>query len=105
MRITTNQSGITLHREDGDKRISHESTVTHHMRRLLNERDGGGWTRFYPDRVGLTGCRQGVQNRKTGVAYWHERYAVENAAQEFNRDKSVWYMRADVEAVGKAVRP
>ena len=48
MKIKTDKYGCTLIREPGDKRISHESTVMHHMRRLLNERDGGGWTRFYP---------------------------------------------------------
>lgn len=94
MRIEAGNGGCTLYRESGDKRISHESTVTHHMRRLLNERDGGGWTRFYPDRVGLTSRRQGVQNKKTGVMYWHERYAIENAAQEFNKFGSIYYMAA-----------
>ena len=90
MRIETG-TGITLYREPGDARISHESTVTHYMRLLLNKRDGGGWTRFYPDREGLTDCRQGVQNKKTGVYYWHERYAIEDAAKEFNGG-SVFYL-------------
>ena len=94
MRIETEGSGCTLFRETGDKRIGHESTVTHHMRRLLNERDGKGWTRFYPNRVGLTACLQGVQNKKTGVAYWHERYAVEDAAKEFNHTGKVFYRTA-----------
>ncbi len=106
MRIETNLSGILLIREPGDARISHESTVTHHIRRLLNERDGrrtddrkrGTWRRFYPDRVGLTGCRQGVWNGiddedRGGVAYWHERYAIENAAEEFNKAGRVFYQR------------
>jgi hypothetical protein len=64
------------------------------MRRLLNERDGKGWTRFYPDHVGLTACRQGLQNHKLGLAYWHERYAIEDAAQEFNKRGRVWFMAA-----------
>jgi len=94
MRIEAGKTGCTLYREPGDKRIAHESTVTHHMRRLLNERDGGGWTRFYPDREGLTSCRQGVRNRKAGIAYWHERYAVEDAAKEFNTAGQVFYRAA-----------
>jgi hypothetical protein len=105
MKIEANKAGCTLIREPGDKRISHESTVTHHIRRLLNERDGrqvddhkaGTWRRFYPNKVGLTACRQGVWNGRKGasqVAYWHERYAIENAAEEFNKSGKVWYMRA-----------
>ena len=94
MRITSGPGGVTLHREPSDKRICKESTVTHHIRRLLNTRDGGGWTRFYPRKVGLTSCSQGVQNRKKELAYWHERYAVENAAQEFNRTGYVFYEAA-----------
>ena len=94
MKIEAGKTRLTLTREPGDKRIAHESTVTHHMRRLLNERDGGGWTRFYPNRVGLTSCRQGLQNRKLGLAYWHERYAIEDAAQEFNKQGRVWFTAA-----------
>jgi hypothetical protein len=94
MRIESGKYGITLYRETGDKRISHESTVTHHMRRLLNERDGKGWTRFYPCHAGLTACRQGVQNKKNGVTYWHERYAVEDAAKAFNTTGQVFYLAA-----------
>ena len=105
MKIEIDNSGVTLIREPGDKSIGKESTVTHHLRRLLNERNNrrtndhkaGTWHRFYPDKVGLTGCRQGIWNGRKGVgqvAYWHERYAVENAAQEFNRGR-VWFMRAE----------
>ena len=84
MRIEQTTNGIKLYLEDNDARIYKESTVTHHIRRLLNERDGGGWTRFYPNRVGLTDCRQGVQNKKQNLLYWHERYQIEDAAKEFN---------------------
>ena len=84
MRIVTNETGIVLFREHGDKALSHESSVTHHMRRLLNARDGGGWVRFWPDREGMTDCRQGVCNRRKRVYYWHERYAVEAAHKAFN---------------------
>ena len=91
MKIKTTKAGITLYREPLDKRISHDSTVTHHMRRLLNERDGRGWTRFYPDREGLGKCRQGVRNIKKGIWYWHERYTDEDAAKTFNGLGEVFY--------------
>jgi hypothetical protein len=105
MKIKTNNSGITLIREPGDARIGKESTVTHHMRRLLNARDGrqtddhkaGTWRRFNPSKVGLTSCREGLHNAREGpaeIVYWHERYAVENAAEEFNKTGHVFYMRA-----------
>jgi hypothetical protein len=93
MKIKRYQNGIELIREKGDKAISHESTVTHHLRRLLNARDKqrGGWTRFYPCRVGLTDCRQGV--RRGEVWYWHERHQIELAHQEFNAGR-VFYLKA-----------
>lgn len=94
MRIEAEKTGCTLYREPSDKRISHESTITHHIRRLLNERDGGGWARFYPNKEGLTSCRQGVRNKKADVVYWHERYAVEDAAKEFNTTGKVFYSAA-----------
>lgn len=119
MRIETDSNGVTLIREPGDKRLGKESTVTFWIRNLLNARDGrtakerkrarqgygaqgraGEWRRFYPDRVGLTGCRQGVWNGRQGagaVAYWHERYAVEDAAEEFNRRGRVWFQRVEGE--------
>jgi hypothetical protein len=92
MKIKRYPNGIELIREKGDKAISHESTVTHHIRRLLNARDKrGGWTRFYPNRIGLTDCRQGV--RRDEVRYWHERYQIEPAHQEFNAGR-VFYAQA-----------
>jgi hypothetical protein len=105
VKITTDSNGVTLHREPGDKRISHESTVTHHIRRLLNERDGrqtddrkaGTWRRFYPDKVGLTSCRQGVWNGRRGagtIVYWHERHQIEDAAEQFNKTGKVFYLVA-----------
>jgi hypothetical protein len=62
------------------------------MKRLLNAQ-GYKFTRMNPSRVGLTSCTVGMQDRKQGVVLWHERYAVENAATEFNRGK-VFLMRA-----------
>ena len=94
MHIETSVNGITLHRDAGDKALSHEHDVTHHLRRLLNERDGGGWTRFWPDCHGLTSCRQGVRNIKTELWYWHERYQIEAAHKAFN-EGSVFYLDAD----------
>lgn len=105
MKIEANKSGCTLIREPGDKRISHESTVVHHMRRLLNARDGrrtddrkaGTWRRFYPYKVGLTSCRLGLWNGREGaeaIVYWHERYTVQNAATEFNENNKVFFMAA-----------
>ena len=93
MKIVEATHGLTLIREENDKALSRESDVTHHMRRLLNKRDGGGWSRFWPDREGLTACRQGVRNKKTGGWYWHESYAVSCAHKDFNRGE-VYYARA-----------
>lgn len=93
MKIETTGTGIRLIRDPGDKALSHESTVTHHIRRLLNERDGGGWTRFYPDRHGLTSCKQGVRRR--GDAYWHSAYQIESAHKAFNAGVVV-YRKASV---------
>lgn len=97
MRIKRYRNGIELIREKGDKAISHESTVTHHIRQLLNARDGyrqgqrDAWTRFYPNRVGLTASRQGVRRGK--VWYWHERYQIELAHAKFNAGR-VFYQKA-----------
>ena len=48
--------------------------------------------RFYPDKHGLTACRLGLIDRKANIILWHERYAIENAATEFNRGR-VFFMR------------
>lgn len=93
MRVELNASGCTLIREDGDKRISHESTVGYHMKRLLNAR-GWKFVRMNPSRHGLTGCKVGMIDRKRDVALWHERHQIENAATEFNRG-SVWFQRVN----------
>lgn len=98
--IETNKGGVTLIREAGDKRIGKESTVVYHMRNLLNQRDGlaadtrKSWKRFNPSNRGLTACRLGVWNPAQEIAYWHERYAIENAAEEFNKAGRVWFMAA-----------
>ena len=96
MRIEREVSGIALVREPGDRAISKESTVTHHIRRLLNSQERvGKWTRFYPDREGLTSCRQGVQNKKQKVWYWHERHQIESASQRFNLRGSVFFLKGE----------
>ena len=85
MKMGTGPLVAQLIREEGDKAISKESTVTHHFRRLLNERDGAGvWVRCYPNKIGLTDSRQGVRNTRSGTIYWHERYQVEAAHKAFN---------------------
>ena len=88
MRIEKSNNGVTLIREPGDKAISKESTVTHHLRRLLGRPE---WKRCYPNKIGLTGCEQGVQS-KTAI-YWHERYAIEQAHKAFNAG-SVFYLKS-----------
>lgn len=98
MKIKESASGIMLIREPGDRAISKESTVTHHIRRLLNlqERDGK-WTRFYPDREGMTSCRQGVWNKKRKIYYWHGQYQIESASQEFNLRRCVFFLKGEWE--------
>ena len=91
MRIRVAEVGIYLIREAGDKALSAESNVTFHIRRLLNERDGGGWHRCWPDRIGLTGCRQGVRSRNTYELYWHANYQVEAAHIAFNHGKVLYH--------------
>lgn len=93
MRVELTQSGCTLVREKGDKRISHESTVAYHMKRQLNAQ-GFHFVRMNPSKHGLTACTVGLIDRKAKIALWHERYAIENAATEFNHGK-VWLMRVD----------
>lgn len=93
MKTTVSKSGITLTREPGDAKIYKESTVTHHARRLLNQDSPGAWARMYPDRHGLTSCRQGLKNKLTGELYWHERHQIEDAAAAFNSG-SVFYLKA-----------
>ena len=90
MKIKIEHSGVTLIREPGDKALSHESTVTHNIRRLLNNRSYG-WTRCYPDRLGLTSSRQGV--RRGTVIYWHANYSIEAAHKAFNAG-GVFYNKA-----------
>lgn len=84
MKITLTPYGVTLRREPGDKALSHESTVTHHIRRLLRVQTGANYVRFYPCKEGLTSCREGVIDRKSGVCYWHGNYAIEAAHKAFN---------------------
>lgn len=91
MRATLTQAGCTLTREPGDKRISHESTVGYHMKRTLNAQ-GYHFVRLNPSRHGLTACKVGLIDRKANIILWHERYAIENAATEYNLGR-VYFMR------------
>ena len=88
-------AGCTLKRESGDTRISHESTVVYRMKRLLNAQ-GYHFVRMNPSRYGLTSCRLGLIDRKAKIVLWHERYAIENAATEFNHGH-VSFMRIENE--------
>jgi hypothetical protein len=94
MKIETGKSGLELIREEGDEALSHESAVTHHIRRLLNAEGGPGrWVRMYPHKCGLTDCRQGVRNTKTDVVYWHGNYQIEDAHKAYNAG-AVFFDRA-----------
>jgi hypothetical protein len=93
MKIEEGKGVIELIREHGDKAMSHEGEPVHCMRKILNDRDGGGWTRCWPDRMGLTSCRQGLQNKKKGIVYWHDRYAIEATHKAFNQGR-VFFSKA-----------
>lgn len=94
MRIELGKSYCKLIREDGDKAISHESTVGYHMKRLLNAQ-GHRFVRMNPNKGGLTGCTLGLIEHKTDVGLWHERYAVEAAHVAFNRNGEVTFQRVE----------
>jgi hypothetical protein len=85
MRVTMTQAGCTLTREDGDPKLYHESTVGYHMKKLLNQLPiGYEFVRMNPSRHSLTSCKLGLIDHRAGIILWHERYAIENAATEFN---------------------
>jgi len=84
-------AGCTLTREPGDKRLSHESTVGYKMKLALNAQ-GFHFVRLNPSRHGLTSCKVGLIDRKANIILWHERYAIENAATEYNTG-CVYFMR------------
>lgn len=113
MKAELTSSGCTLTREPGDARVSHESTVAYRMKKALNAQFYAGnfpcndphcggygikhlvpyrFVRMNPSNHGLTGCKLGLIDRKAKIILWHDRYAVENAATEFNRGK-VWFQR------------
>lgn len=93
MRIEMTLCGVTVFREKGDKALGHEHEVTHHLRRLLRAATGRPFVRFWPDREGMTACRQGVCDRKGEVYYWHAMYAVEAAHKAFNAGE-VYFAKA-----------
>lgn len=86
-------SYCTFRRDAGESRIYHESTVVYRLKQQLN-RDGYNFVRMNPSRYGLTACRVGLIDHKRGIILWHERYAVENAAVEYNQGE-VTLMRQD----------
>lgn len=93
MKAELTESGCTLRRESGDARIYHESTVVSRMREALNAQ-GYRFRRIYPDRCGLTACRLGLRDAQRKIILWHERYAIEDARQEFNHGE-VWFQRVN----------
>ena len=94
MNILFTNSGLRIGRDATDRPIYKESTIIHRLREMLNAADGiGVWKRFYPDRHGLTACRTGILNSRTGEIYWHERYQIEDAAKAW-RDGSLFLRRA-----------
>lgn len=93
MKANLTTEGATLVREAGDRRIYKESTVGFYLKKLLNAQ-GYKFTRMYPCKNGLTSCRLGLRENKQKFCLWHERYAVENAAKEFNLG-SVFFRRTD----------
>ena len=93
MIATIGKGGCTLTREAGDKRIPKESTVVFNMRNALNAQ-GYKFVRINPQNYGLTDCRLGLRDKKAGIILWHERYAIEDAAAEFNVG-SVFFQRVD----------
>lgn len=83
MKIELTNSYCSLKREPGDARLYHESAAGFRMKTALNAQ-GYHFVRLNPSRHGLTGCTLGLIDRKAGIILWHERYAIENAATEFN---------------------
>jgi len=94
MKATIGIGGATLYREDGDSSISHESTVGYKLKQLLNAQ-GFNFVRYNPSKENMTSCKLGLIDRKAGIVLWHERYAVEDAAKEFNSAKRVFLQRVD----------
>lgn len=92
MKVELTEAGCTLYREDGDKRISHESTVGYHMKLLLNAK-GFKFVRTNPSEHGLTSCTLGLWDKKRDIFLWHERYQIEDAAQTFNHKRKVFFLR------------
>lgn len=77
--------GLRIGKDTGDKRAKTESIVIFRALAALNAGDySRPWRRFYPCRHGLTESRIGIRNHKTGVIYWHERYAIEKANEAYN---------------------
>jgi len=76
--------GLRIGKDAGDAELKHESTLVIRALRELNAANPGRWRRFDPRKRGLTDCRVGLEDTWTGDLYWHERYQIENAAEQFN---------------------
>jgi len=85
MNFLYTDSGLRVGRDSDDKPARKESTVIFRALKALNAGETRGhWSRFYPDRHGLTSCRIGVRNRTRGLVYWHGNYQIEAAHEAFN---------------------
>jgi hypothetical protein len=93
VKIKLTNSGCTLYREDGDKRLTTENSVTHAIKTLLIAA-GIPAARMRED-VGLTSCTQTLRLKTLKATLWHERYQIEDAAARFNTDGEVFYQRAN----------
>jgi hypothetical protein len=88
MNIVFRGNGVEIFRA-GYKRIYTEAGVIGEALKILKKeaKPGERWSRFYPDRHGLTSCRIGMIEKKSGRVYWHERYALESACKEYNNGR------------------
>jgi hypothetical protein len=82
-------NGLSIGRDITDKPVRKESAVIGRALRAL----GSDWTRYYPNRHGLTDCRIGLRNRRSGEVYWHGNYQVEDAVAAWNKG-GLWLNKA-----------
>ena len=95
MNFIFSKTAISIGRDVTDKRVPKESTLVYRVLKALNSGLAvKEWVRYYPDRHGLTACKLGIKNVKTNEVYWHERYAVEMAHEEYNKKSVVSFCKA-----------
>ena len=85
MNFVFTPGGVLVGRDRGDRALGHERELTAAIIRAFNRTDGEGcWRRFRPDRHGLSDCREGLINTRTGAVYWHGNYSIEAAHKAWN---------------------